>query len=113
MIANLGVAGAVSRVKAPIPQTRTNPVTPLTSGGQEVVYRPPTISKPASGVSAVDQALSTSKQLTTNTITGAGTGAGRISLPFTVKLPGSGSYVWLAFLGAVLLIAFAVDRGKL
>jgi hypothetical protein len=59
------------------------------------------------------QQLNTSEQLAENTATGTGTGAGTSSAPITVKVPTKGSYVLLFGLGALLILAYAWDRGAL
>jgi hypothetical protein len=110
----LGVTdGIKARLATFIPALRSAPISVQTSGGTEAVYQPPTIAPPPSAVNAVMQQLGVSVPLQENTVTGAGTGSGRNSLPITASIPGTGSYILLAGLALVLLVAYAYDKGKL
>jgi hypothetical protein len=108
------MAAISSRINVALATFKTKPVSTSTGGGSAVVQEPPTIVPPPNATSAVAQQVDTSTQLYENTVTNAGTGAGRTSLPTPLKrtIP-SWAYIILAVLGGALLLGFAHDRGKL
>lgn len=110
----LGVTDSIkARLATFVPSFRAAPISTQTSGGTEMVYQEPTIAPPPNAASAVMQQLDTSVPLQENTVTGAGIGAGRNSAPISAKIPGTGSYALLGALALILVIAYAVDKGKL
>lgn len=106
-------SGILSRLRAYLPVGQAQPISTQTSGGTEMVYQPPTVVPPPSAANAVMQALDVSVPLQENTVTGAGAGAQRTSLPITAMIPGTEHYLLLAGLAIVLLLAYLWDKGKL
>jgi hypothetical protein len=123
-----GVARGVpgGRPGASVPKKLAQ-VSPGTGGGQAVVEQfaqPTTVIgggtkvkggfiSPPSATGAVMQALQNSNPLAENTVTGSGTGNLTQSLPVSKRVLTTSAYVWIAALGAALLVGFAWDRGKL
>jgi len=108
-----GMAAIRTRIGVIIGARKTAPVSPSTSGGVAVISQPPVIEAPQNIQEAVRQSLNNSPNLRENTITGAGIGNSRTSLPRKVVKTPRSSYIALALLGGALLLAVAWDRGKL
>lgn len=102
-----------NRLAALIPTGRAVPISTQTGAGTELIYREPTVAPPPNAASAVMQQTDTSVQLQENTVTGSGTGAGRSSSPITFSIITQNSILVLAGLVIVLILAYAVDKGKL
>ena len=81
-----------------------------TGSGTVAVYAPPTVAPPPNAVALVNNQLATSAQLAGNTATGSGTGAGTQSVAQFKSIVGHKGLAILAALGALLFIAFVVDR---
>lgn len=91
----------------PVKSTSGKPLPVNAGSGTAVISQPPTVVTPQNTAQAVMQANNTSAQLYTNTATGE-------ALPgFLATFPGGGSYLILAGLLFVLLLAYAWDKGKL
>jgi hypothetical protein len=89
------------------------PVSVSTGGGQAAVEYPPTVQAPPNATKAVAQQLRTSTQLEENTETTNGIGANKKSVPVTIHKNSANVYWVLVFLGGLLVVTFAWDRGKL
>ena len=98
-----------------------------TGGGQAVIekFSQPTaviggglvvengFTAPPNTANAVLNQTASSKNVMENTVTTAGTGAGRTSLPVTVVKKSQNYYVAIGALAVLLVAAMAWDRGKL
>lgn len=114
MIPAPGVTSSIiNRLRGRLPIASSAPVSTTTGSGTPAVVLPQTVAPPANAVDVVSQQLASSQRLAENTATGAGIGAGKNILPVTTKIPTHQSFVWLTFLGVLLILAYAWDRGKL
>lgn len=109
-----GVSSAVKNfLRRAINPARPSPISPSTGSGTEAVYQPPTVTAPPSAAQSVMQAIDTSTQLEENTATGNGIGAGAVSNPITLKVPGKTAYLILGGLALILVAVYAKEKGKL
>jgi hypothetical protein len=108
MIETVGAASALqTRITSHFKRTRPTPVSTGTASGTAIISSAPTVVPPPNAVDAVQQQLETSEQLSENTATGTS------SAPITKRVLNTTAYAILAALGAILLVAFLFDRGKL